>query len=107
MCARVYTQVTHPELSPLVLCDGCTRSYHMACLGLEWAELPDGDWECPKCADRKDAAVRRLLDFEMRKVEAFERCVGVCSWGSLGVCGLLCERVGLWGWWGCGDGGLP
>ena len=47
----------------------------MACLGLEWAELPEGDWECPKCSDRKDAAVRRLLDFELRKVEAFEKCV--------------------------------
>ena len=41
----------------------------MVCLGLEWAQLPEGDWECPKCADKKDAAVRRLLDFEMRRVE--------------------------------------
>lgn len=62
-------QVTHPEMSPLVLCDSCTRSFHMACLGLEWAQLPEGDWECPKCGDKKDAAVRRLLDFELRRVE--------------------------------------
>lgn len=74
-------QVTHTEYSPLVLCDNCPRAFHMACLGLEYAQLPEGDWECPKCADKKDAAVRRLLDFELRRHEADKCGTGLSSSG--------------------------
>ncbi len=52
-------QTTHPELSPLLLCDTCPRAYHMACLGLDWRDLPSDDWCCPKCVDSTQAALRR------------------------------------------------
>ena len=61
------SQVTHAELSPLVLCDGCPRSWHLACLGMALEELPEGPWECPKCGERKDNSLKRLLDTELRK----------------------------------------
>lgn len=34
----------------LLCCDGCTRSYHKACIGMRPAEeLPEGEWLCPEC----------------------------------------------------------
>ena len=54
-----FLQALHPEVSPLLLCDTCPRSYHMACLGVEWSELPTADWCCPKCVDSTQAALRR------------------------------------------------
>lgn len=33
----------------LLLCDQCDEGYHMECLSPPLAEVPDGDWFCPKC----------------------------------------------------------
>ena len=52
--------MTHGQLSPLLLCDACPRSYHMACLGQGWRDLEEGDWCCPKCADSTQVGVRGL-----------------------------------------------
>lgn len=38
----------HPSFSPLILCDFCPRAYHIFCLGLDWAELPEAEWACPR-----------------------------------------------------------
>jgi hypothetical protein len=66
-------QVAHAEGSPLLLCDTCPRSFHRACLGLAPAELPTGDWCCPKCVGSTQAALRRVVDLESRRREAGER----------------------------------
>lgn len=66
-------QVAHVEQSPLLLCDTCPRSFHQACLGLSAAELPSGDWCCPKCVDSTQAALRRVMDGESRRLAASER----------------------------------
>ncbi len=71
-------QVHHPEGSPLVLCDGCPRAFHLACMrGVAWADLPSGEWHCPRCTERRGAALRKLADFEARKHEALERWVAL------------------------------
>ena len=49
----------HPENSPLVLCDSCPRSFHLICLDLAFEELPEEEWQCPKCQDRKAGGGRR------------------------------------------------
>ncbi len=61
-------QTTHPQLSPLLLCDTCPRSFHMACLGVNWGDLPVEDWCCPKC------------------VEGMQASLGICM-GMSGGCG--------------------
>jgi histone demethylase JARID1 len=33
----------------MLLCDGCDDSYHTFCLMPPLAEIPKGDWRCPKC----------------------------------------------------------
>ena len=40
----------------LICCDGegCVNSYHLRCIGLE--EIPTGDWYCPDCLFKKNAA---------------------------------------------------
>eukprot|EP00878_Enallax_costatus_P028194 GHUV01030419.1.p1 GENE.GHUV01030419.1~~GHUV01030419.1.p1 ORF type:complete len:245 (-),score=96.88 GHUV01030419.1:108-842(-) len=38
----------HPTWSPLVLCDFCPQAFHIYCLGLDWGELPEADWACPR-----------------------------------------------------------
>ena len=86
-------QVAHAEGSPLLLCDTCPRSFHRACLGLAPAELPTGDWCCPKCVGSTQAALRRVVDLESRRREAGERAaqrekVGVrCRWSLCGAGG--------------------
>ena len=54
------TQMHHPEGSPLALCDSCPRSFHLLCMGVEWEELAEGDWACPRCAERKGIPTKRL-----------------------------------------------
>jgi PHD-finger len=69
-----YLQGHHPEGSPLVLCDGCPRAYHLACMrGVAWGDLPAGEWHCPRCTERRGAALRKLAEFEARKHEALEK----------------------------------
>ena len=72
-----------------MLCDGCPRSFHLACLGLGFQDLPEGSWECPKCGERKDASLRRLLDSELHKADALDEYAlkafsnqdpAVCAW---------------------------
>lgn len=33
----------------MLLCDGCPKAFHLACLGLQ--AVPDGDWYCAVCCD--------------------------------------------------------
>ena len=33
----------------MLMCDGCHRSYHAACLTPELKNVPEGDWFCPCC----------------------------------------------------------
>nr|CCA21504.1 conserved hypothetical protein [Albugo laibachii Nc14] len=39
--------------SQMLLCDGCDQAYHLYCLHPPLTCIPDGDWFCPKCAERK------------------------------------------------------
>jgi hypothetical protein len=44
VCGETY----HSTFSPLVLCDFCPGAYHVCCLGLDWADLPEAEWACNK-----------------------------------------------------------
>ena len=35
------------------LLSGCERAYHLGCLKPPLAEIPEGDWFCPLCVNRK------------------------------------------------------
>jgi hypothetical protein len=48
VCAETY----HPSFSPLLLCDFCPQAHHVYCLGLDWPDLPEGEWACPRWVDR-------------------------------------------------------
>ncbi len=79
-CCRIYCmpppQVLHDEGSPLLLCDTCPRSFHLACVrDAHWGKLPVGDWSCPKCIERHALAVQRLAELETQKRDALERCM--------------------------------
>ena len=53
-------QMHHQQNSPLVLCDACPRSFHVMCLELEFAQLPEeGEWACPKCLEKEAKQARR------------------------------------------------
>ena len=64
----------HDAGSPLLLCDTCPRSFHLACVrDAAWGNLPAGDWSCPKCIERQALAVQRLAELEAQKRDALER----------------------------------
>lgn len=46
-CAACH-ETYHPSYSPLLLCDFCPQAHHVFCLGLDWVDLPEGEWACPR-----------------------------------------------------------
>ena len=36
------------ECGSLLCCDECERAYHLECLGLKEADVPEGSWACPQ-----------------------------------------------------------
>ncbi len=87
----------HPEGSPLALCDTCPRSFHLLCMGLEWEELSEGDWSCPRCAERKGLPTKRLTVDEVKNRQSTGggRCVPphACVLTHLSVCLSVCLSV--------------
>eukprot|EP00884_Botryococcus_braunii_P006907 jgi/Botrbrau1/16217/Bobra.0066s0004.1 len=71
-CTRCHKTI-HPEFSPLVLCDGCPRSFHLTCLEVDFADLPEGDWECPKCDEKRALSYKKAIDNEARRQDGFSR----------------------------------
>jgi hypothetical protein len=33
----------------ILVCDGCSKGWHMSCLVLPLEEIPEGQWLCPRC----------------------------------------------------------
>ncbi len=57
-----------------MLCDACPRAYHLICMPYGGvAELPAGQWRCPKCVEREQAADRKLADFQAKQTESLHR----------------------------------
>ncbi len=40
----------------LICCDRCDDAYHLDCLDPPLKQIPDGNWYCPKCIDKPNAA---------------------------------------------------
>jgi len=38
----------------MLLCDGCDKGYHTYCIEPPIEEVPEGDWFCPKCQEKKE-----------------------------------------------------
>ena len=36
----------------MLLCDGCDDAFHTYCLIPPLADIPKGDWRCPKCIQK-------------------------------------------------------
>eukprot|EP00540_Astrosyne_radiata_P017955 CAMPEP_0116830624 /NCGR_PEP_ID=MMETSP0418-20121206/4864_1 /TAXON_ID=1158023 /ORGANISM="Astrosyne radiata, Strain 13vi08-1A" /LENGTH=343 /DNA_ID=CAMNT_0004459743 /DNA_START=27 /DNA_END=1058 /DNA_ORIENTATION=+ len=54
----------------LLICDGCEGEYHMACLQPPLANVPEGNWECDDCVNRKFLDARENL---IRNSRIYER----------------------------------
>jgi histone demethylase JARID1 len=48
----------------MLLCDGCDDSYHTFCLMPPLAEIPKGDWRCPKCVAAEVSKPMEAFGFE-------------------------------------------
>lgn len=66
-------QTHHLAGSPMLLCDGCPRGFHMACLEIDYEQLPVGDWACPKCALGEAKAAKREARTANAPMRARER----------------------------------
>lgn len=38
----------------MLLCDGCGAGFHIFCVDLQIADIPEGDWLCPACNKAQD-----------------------------------------------------
>jgi hypothetical protein len=43
------------ETGELIICDGCNQSCHLTCLDPPLMDIPDGDWYCPECSQKRPA----------------------------------------------------
>lgn len=75
----VCLQMHHPDNSPLALCDTCPRSFHLLCMGLDWEDLPEGTWSCPRCAERKGIPTKRLTVDDVKNRQSLGRYVSECT----------------------------
>ena len=53
----------------MLLCDGCDDSYHTFCLMPPLAEIPKGDWRCPKCVAAEVSKPLEAFGFEQAQKE--------------------------------------
>ena len=53
----------------MLLCDGCDDSYHTFCLMPPLAEIPKGDWRCPKCIAAEVSKPMEAFGFEQAQKE--------------------------------------
>ena len=53
----------------MLLCDGCDDSYHTFCLMPPLAEIPQGDWRCPKCVLAEVSKPMEAFGFEQAQKE--------------------------------------
>ena len=87
------------ELSVLVLCDFCPRSYHVNCLEVAFKDLPLGDWACPKCLEKREAMIRKMKNQEERwaSLEFLGVVLGI-PWGSCTFVSLFIkgQRFSVW-----------
>jgi hypothetical protein len=37
------------QAGELLMCDGCPRAFHLACVGLRKQQVPEGEWFCAYC----------------------------------------------------------
>lgn len=53
----------------MLLCDGCDDSYHTFCLIPPLADIPKGDWRCPKCVVEEVSKPSEAFGFEQAQRE--------------------------------------
>lgn len=53
----------------MLLCDGCDDSYHTFCLMPPLAEIPKGEWRCPKCIAAEVSKPMEAFGFEQAQKE--------------------------------------
>ena len=58
----------------LIICDACESEYHIECLDPPLKEVPEGDWECDECVDRK--LLEAQADMIMNSASLFEQLSG-------------------------------
>ena len=55
----------------LLICDGCEGEYHMECCRPALRHVPEGQWLCDECVDRRFLAARQYL---IQRSRLFEKC---------------------------------
>ena len=45
----------------LLICDGCEGEYHMGCLRPPLSSVPEGEWECDECVDKRLLKAREYI----------------------------------------------
>ena len=51
------------ETENMLLCDGCDCAYHIHCLDPPLLSIPDGDWYCSFCTQRRKSAFQKCCKF--------------------------------------------
>ena len=58
----------------MLICDGCSRGWHLQCITPPMTEMPKGAWICPNCrrvgVTAKDPEVEQVLSLAQRRADA-------------------------------------
>ena len=66
---EIWTLILGDAEEQMLLCDGCDDSYHTFCLMPPLAEIPKGDWRCPKCIAAEVSKPMEAFGFEQAQKE--------------------------------------
>ena len=58
----------------IILCDTCTKAFHLVCLEPELFEAPEGEWFCPHC-EKDGTATAKQAENERLNAEANAKAV--------------------------------
>lgn len=64
ICLKTTLCADESESDILIICDGCSKEFHLKCAGFE--EVPEGDWYCQPCSESTKTEYSKSLDYKIK-----------------------------------------
>ena len=68
LCLKSTTFTEETSSDIIIICDGCSKEFHLKCAGYE--EVPEDDWYCRNCSESTKIETVKSIDYQV-KVEDY------------------------------------